>query len=77
MKKKYLTPCIQALVLRHQSPLLAGSYDVINPGDPNKPAGARSFYIDIYEDASMEEETTPQNSILNDEEEWDEWGEEE
>ena len=43
MKKNYLKPTMSVVLLQHQTTLLAGSYDVIGPGEPNTPAGARRF----------------------------------
>lgn len=43
MKKKYMKPSVQVVLLQHRITLLAGSNPVINPGPPNQPAGARGF----------------------------------
>ena len=40
-KKDYQKPSMNVVLLQHQYQLLAGSYDVMGPGEPNSPAGAR------------------------------------
>ena len=41
MKKAYLKPCME--VMTEESAQMLCSSTVINPGEPNKPAGAREF----------------------------------
>jgi hypothetical protein len=41
MKKIYLKPVMNVVKIG-QTQMICGSPDVINPGTPNKPAGARS-----------------------------------
>ena len=49
MKKKYMKPSVQVVLLQHRITLLAGS--VIGPDEPNKPAGARAFVdVDDWDD---------------------------
>ena len=43
MKRKYDKPTMCVELLQHSTTLLAGSNPVINPGEPNKPAGSRGF----------------------------------
>ena len=43
MKKNYLKPTMSVVLLQHQTTLLAGSYHVMGPGEPNSPAGARGY----------------------------------
>ena len=43
MKKEYIKPSVLVVLLQHRTTLLAGSNPVINPDEPNKPAGARGF----------------------------------
>ena len=52
MKREYMKPSVRAVTIQ-QSKMLCSSPDgVINPGDKNKPAGARRFngYDDEDED---------------------------
>ena len=49
MKRKYDKPAMHVVLLQHKTTLLAGS--VINPDEPNKPAGAP----DLFEDSEFEE----------------------
>lgn len=43
MKRKSDKPTVRLVLLQHRTTLLAGSNPVINPGEPNKPAGVRGF----------------------------------
>ena len=43
MKKEYINPSVLVVLVQHRTTLLAGSNPVINPDEPNKPAGARGF----------------------------------
>ena len=49
MKKNYQKPTLQVVQLQQQTQLLeaspgsSGGYDVINPGQPNLPAGAPAY----------------------------------
>lgn len=49
MKKEYQKPTMKVVLLRHRTMLLAGS-DVIPPGEPNKPAAARRFDWDDWDE---------------------------
>ena len=40
-KNDYQKPAMQVVKIQHSQHLLAGSYDVMGPGVPNSPAGAR------------------------------------
>ena len=43
MKRKYDKPTMTVVQLQHRTMILAGSNPVINPGQPNSPAGTRQF----------------------------------
>ena len=54
MKKAYLKPCMEVMTEEPDQMLCYST--VINPGEPNKPAGARESGWDIWDD---EEEDNP------------------
>ena len=54
MKKTYLKPCMKVMTEEPDQMLCYST--VINPGEPNKPAGARESGWDIWDD---EEEDNP------------------
>lgn len=44
MKKNYQKPTMNVAEMQHMTMILVGSNDnVINPGEPNKPAATRGF----------------------------------
>ncbi len=56
MKKVYLKPAIE--ILEEEPAQMLCTSTVINPGKPNKPAGARKFGWDLWDD----EEDNPSGS---------------
>jgi hypothetical protein len=62
MKKVYLKPAIK--ILEEELTQMLCSSTVINPGEPNKPAGARESGWDLWDD----EEDNPSGSGSD----WDE-----
>ena len=48
MKKAYLKPCME--VMTEEPAQMLCSSTVINPGEPNKPAGARESGWDLWDD---------------------------
>jgi hypothetical protein len=56
MKKVYLKPAIE--ILEEELTQMLCSSTVINPGEPNKPAGARESGWDLWDD----EEDNPSGS---------------
>ena len=54
MKKVYLKPAIE--ILEEELTQMLCSSTVINPGEPNKPAGARESGWDLWDDEEDEED---------------------
>ena len=54
MKKAYLKPAIE--ILEEEPAQMLCSSTVINPGEPNKPAGARESGRDFWDDEDDEED---------------------
>ena len=53
MKKQYEMPAMQVTYFEQPSMLQSSPGDVIAPGQPNQPAGSRSF--DLFDDDSDDE----------------------
>ena len=54
MKKAYLKPCMEVMTEEPDQMLCYST--VINPGEPNKPAGARESGWGIWDDEDDEED---------------------
>ena len=54
MKKAYLKPCME--VMTEEPDQMLCSSTVINPGEPNKPAGARESGWNFWDDEDDEED---------------------
>lgn len=54
MKKAYLKPCMEVMTEELAQMLCYST--VINPGEPNKPAGARESGWDFWDDEDYEED---------------------
>lgn len=67
MKKTYMKPGIHVVPLQ-LSQIICGTGDVINPGDPNKPAGSRGYGDTDWEEDWEEE--WEEGRKRKDEEEW-------
>jgi len=63
MKKVYLKPAIE--ILEEELTQMLCSSTVINPGEPNKPAGARGW--DFWDDNVEEEKPNSGGSIWDEE----------
>ena len=65
MKKVYLKPAIE--ILEEELAQMLCSSTVINPGEPNKPAGARESGWDFWDDNVEEEKPNSGGSIWDEE----------
>ena len=65
MKKVYLKPAIE--ILEEELTQMLCSSTVINPGEPNKPAGARESGWDFWDDNVEEEKPNSRGSIWDEE----------
>jgi len=65
MKKVYLKPAIE--ILEEELTQTLCSSTVINPGEPNKPAGARESGWDFWDDNVEEEKPNSGGSIWDEE----------
>ena len=66
MKKAYLKPCME--VMTEELAQMLCSSTVINPGEPNKPAGARESGWGIWDDEDDEEDYPSGSGSVWDEE---------
>ncbi len=45
-----MNPAMQVVEIRHSHIICTSDWDVIGPGNPNKPAGARHRSFDVWDD---------------------------
>ena len=66
MKKAYLKPCMEVMTEEPDQMLCYST--VINPGEPNKPAGARESGWNFWDDEDYEEDNPSGRGSIWDEE---------
>lgn len=59
MKNKYIKPAMQMMALQETPIICTSDWDVINPGQPNKPAGGRKRRGWEEEDFDEEDPSSP------------------